>query len=270
MEHVRRLPLRVVQSDNNMTNRTCFQASLGTLLAVAIVCAVAFAIVRSLGLEVVLGCSGLAFSSGFVLLLALLLIPFDSVVSRLRYFTLFAVTAILFYGLTFAFCLLDAAVNQPYPDIISSQEITNAWLARAVAGAALGALLPVSMLLLPVALHLEWRTIRPQDHGYYPRIVNVWRGLGLLRVRLILIVGGVLVFGYYAKTAIEVQSLQGVCGIVWPGPRVWISCQLLWGLLWLADSTSRPDRGMVMVAIGYLCITILFLLLVGFRPMMGV
>jgi len=41
-------------------------------------CAVVLSAISTLGLEIVAGCSGLAWSCGFVLLLALLLIPFEA------------------------------------------------------------------------------------------------------------------------------------------------------------------------------------------------
>ncbi len=77
-----------------MTTR--FQFSLSSLLAFVTLCAVALAAAKTLGLELFLGFSGLAYSCGFVLLLALALIPLDSAVSRLRDWKLFVFIAILF------------------------------------------------------------------------------------------------------------------------------------------------------------------------------
>jgi hypothetical protein len=248
-----------------MTNPPRFQFSLGSLLAVVTLCAVIMAAVKTLGLELVLGFSGLASSCGFVLLLALALVPFDSAISRLHDWKLFVFTAILFYGLDFAFGLFDAAVNQPHPEYIDGGQITNAWVLRAVAGSAAAAPLPAIFLLIPVAFNFESPRGRRWGHAYYPQLANVRRGLRLLHVRLILMIGGLLVVGYYAATVIEVSSKR--CGIVCPPERVWISCHLLWGVLWLADCASRPNRDIVKVAIGYLCITALFLLLFGFGTM---
>jgi hypothetical protein len=47
-------------------------------------------------------------------------------------------------------------------------------------------------------------------------------------------------------------------GLVWPPKRVFETCQFLWGLLWLADCASRPRRGTIVAAIGYLCMVLLF------------
>jgi len=188
-----------------MTTPTRFQFSLRTLFVVMTLWAVALATVSTLGLKLVLGCSGLAFSCGFVLLLALLLIPLDSAVSRREGWTSFVFTALLFCGLALAFCFFDAAINQPHPYYLNSgQQVTNAWLVRAVVDSAVATPLPAFILLLPVAFHLESRTNDPRDRAYYPRLMNVWRGLGLLRVRLILIIGGLLVFGYYGFGTIGV------------------------------------------------------------------
>ncbi|MGO9113588.1 MAG: hypothetical protein ACLP9L_30520 [Thermoguttaceae bacterium] len=118
-------------------------------------------------------------------------------------------------------------------------------------------------MLIPVAFNFESPKGRLRGHAYYPQLANVWRGLRLIHVRLILMIGGLLVVGYYAATVIEVSSIR--CGTVFPPERVWISCHLLWGVVWLADCASRPNRDMVKVAIGYLCIAALFLLLGGFQ-----
>lgn len=250
-----------------MTNPTRFQFGLRTLFGIVTLCAVVLGVGKALGLEVVLGLSGLAWSCGFVLLLALALVPLDRAVSRLGNWASFVFASLLFCGIAFAFLLLDAAVNQPHLFYLNDRQVRYEWLARALVSAATALPLTAVVTLLPVVIHMESRTSHPRDRAYYPRLANVWRGLGLLRVRLILIVGSVLVLGYYAGTIMEVQSAQRVCGIVWPPPRVWISCHLLWGLLWLADCTSRPNRGMVKVAVGYLCIAVLFLLLFGFDTM---
>jgi hypothetical protein len=246
-----------------MLNRPRFQFGLGTLLTVVTLCALAMAVISTLGPKIILGCAGLVYSFALVLVLALLLIPLDPVVSRLRDGALFVFTSILLYGLAFAFCLFDATINQPHPEYVLNSQVTDAWLIRAVMGSALSALLTATLMLLPVAYHFESRKGGPRDWAYYPRLVNVWRGLRLPRVRLILIIGGLLVFGYYAETVITVQSSRRAHGLVWPAPPVMIACHLLWGLLWLADGASRPQRGMAKVAIGYLCIAIVLLLLFG-------
>jgi hypothetical protein len=248
-----------------MTVPTRFQFSLRTLVEAVMMCAIVLATVSTFGLEVVFGCTGLALACGFVVLLAVALIPLDSTVSHLHNWTLFIFTILLFGALAFGFRLFDSAINQPHPDYLSSgSQVTNAWLSRAMTGAAAAAPLTAIVMLIPIVIHWESRTSHPRDRAYYPQLANVWRGLGLFRVRLVLIVGGLLVLLYYAHTVIEVRSAQQHCGLVWPPPRVWISCHLLWGLLWLADSASRPNRGMAKVAVGYLGITFLFLLLFGF------
>ena len=238
-----------------MTTPTRFQFRLSSLLAVVTLCAVALAAAKTLGFELFLGLSGLAWSCGFVLLLALSLIPLDSAVSHPNNWIVFVFTAVLFCGLDFAFLLFDAAVNQPHRFYA---QFSTEWLVRAVAGSAFASPLAAIFLLIPAILHLESRASGPKYCAYYPRLVNVWRGLGLLHVRLILMIGVLLVVGYYAATEIQVRSVHRHNSLPL---RVWISCHLLWGFLWLADCALRPDRGMMKVAIGYLCIVIVFLLL---------
>jgi hypothetical protein len=191
-----------------MTNPPRFQYNLSSLLAFVTLCAVALAAAKTLGWELFLGCSGLAYSCGFVLLLALALIPLDPAVSRLSGWKLFVFSAILFYGLDFAFALFDAAVNQPHPFYDDGGKITNAWLLRSMAWAAATVPLPTIFLLTPIVLHLESRAIGPRDCAYYPQLANVWRGLRLFHVRLILMIGVLLLVGYYAATVIKVSSIR--------------------------------------------------------------
>jgi hypothetical protein len=178
-------------------------------------------------------------------------------------------TFVLFCFLGFVFPLLDAAINQPHPSYIDGPTLTNAWLGRAMAGAAIIAPITAMVLLLPVAAHLESRSGGSTDRAYYPQLANIWRKLGLVRVRVILLIGGLLVFAYYAATTIHVQAAQKVCGMVFPESRVWLSCQVLWGVLWLADCASRPNRGMLKVAIAYLCIAVVLVALMS-GPEIGV
>jgi hypothetical protein len=80
----------------------------------------------------------------------------------------------------------------------------------------------------------------------------------MIPVRLILIIGGLLVVGWYAGSVVAVWSAyQSPGGLVWPPKRVFAICQCVWGLLWVADCTSRPHRGTIVAAIGYLCMTLL-------------
>jgi hypothetical protein len=236
-----------------------FQFGLSSLLAVVALCAVVMAAAKALGPEIVLGFSGLAWSCGFVLLLALALIPFDSAISRQSDWKVFVFSAILFCGLEFAFSLFDFQVNQPQR---YCSPFNGEWLLRAAVSATAAPLAAI-FLLIPAILHPESRASAPKDRAYYPRLVKVWRGMGLLHVRLILMIGVLLVVGYYAATEIQVlrSAEWSYCRTAVPGPRVWISCHLLWGVLWLADSASRPNRGMMKVAVGYLCIVGVFLLL---------
>ena len=139
------------------------------------------------------------------------------------------------------------------------------WLTRAVVGSTVTTALTAILLLPPVAFNFESPKARLRGHAYYPQLGNIRRGLRLLHVRLILMIGGLLVVGYYTVTVIQVSWPQQSGYMLCLPPRVWISCHLLWGLLWLADCASRPNRDMVKVAIGYLCIVALFLLFGGFR-----
>jgi hypothetical protein len=224
-------------------------------MVVVTLCALAMSVVKTLGLDVVVGFSGLAWSCALVLVLALALSPLDRAIARLPYWTSFAFTPLLYCGLAFGFYVFGEAIDMPHPDYAE-----GTWLTRGVAeGVVMLPPVGVGMLIL-VAIDGAIQRGRPRDSGYYPRLANVWRGLRLPRVRLILIIGGALVVGYYASTVIEVWSAgQRPCGWIWPPKRVFVACQFLWGLLWLADCASRPRGGTMAAAIGYLFTALLMM-----------
>ena len=227
-------------------------------MAVVTLFAVALAAAKTLGFEFIPGFSGLAWSFGFVVLLALTMIPLDWAISRLPYWTLFIFIPILYFGLGFAFFLFGEAIDQPHLAYLDGSN----WLTHGVSfffHLEMIATVVVGMLIV-IAFDAALQRNRPRDGAYYPRLANVWRNLGLFHVRLILIIGGLLVVGYYATTVVEVWSAQQrPVGWVWPPKRVFAACQILWGLLWLADCASRPNRGTMAAAIGYLCMTLLLL-----------
>ena len=233
-----------------MTTR--FQFSLRSLLMVVTLCAVALSAVKTLGLEIALGFSGLGLSCVFVLLLAFLV---NSAVSHLPHLASFIFTPILYGGLAFAFFVFGETIDQPHPDYAEGN-----WLTRgATSGIAFFLFAAVAMLIV-VAIDAAVQRGRPRDCAYYPRLSQLSRGLDCLHVRLILIIGGTLIVGYYAMTVVEVwSSAQRPSGWQWPPKRVFLACHFLWGLLWLADCASRPRRGTMVAAIGYLLLSLLML-----------
>jgi hypothetical protein len=231
--------------------RTRFQFSLRTLFGVVTLTAIALAVTKTLGLEIVLGFSGLAWSCGFVILLDFAMTPLEKAMSQLPYWTAFLLVPILYGCLTLAFSLFGEVIDQPLPWYVDG----GTWLPRGVADSLQFELIVLVMtgVLIAVTIDAAVQSSRPRDRAYYPLLPNVWRGLGSLHVRLILIVGGLIVAGRYADTVIAVWSAsQGAGGLVWPPKRVFDACRLLWGLLWLADCASRPNRGTMAAAIGYL------------------
>jgi hypothetical protein len=234
-----------------------FQYSLRSLFVLTTLVAIGMSLIATLGLELVIGFSGLVLSCGFVLLLAAALIPFAGVVSRLPYWTSLVLTPILYGVLAFAFFLFGEAIDQPHPAYLSGN-----WLTHGVAQFFQVEKLTTIMagMLIVVAIDAAVQRSRPRDRSYCPRLPSLWRGLSSLPVRLILVIGTLLVVGWYADSVIAVWSArQSPGGWVWPPKRVFAACQILWGLLWLADCASRPNRGTIAAAIGYLCMTLLSL-----------
>jgi len=243
-----------------MANPPRFQFSLRTLLAVVTLCALGLALVTTLGLDLVLGFSGLIFSCGLVLLLAFALVPLDRVLSRVPYFVSFILTPVLYCALAFAFFLFGEAIDQPHPEYAEGD-----WLTRGLAHSLQIAPLIAAAMLLLIALDAAAQIGRPKDPAYYPRLASFWHSLHSLGPRLLLIIGASLVVGYYADSVISVWSANQLAGgWVWPPKRVFVTCHLLWGLFWLVDCASRPGGGTIGVAIGFLCM-VLFLLM----PLLG-
>ncbi len=243
------------ESKPSMTTPPRFQYSLRSLLIVVTLCAVVLAVIKSIGMEIIVEFSGLAFSCAFVFLLALALIPLDKAVSRLPNCATLIGIPVLYCALPFVFYILGEAIDQPHPEYAEGN-----WLTRGVAAAG-EFTLPIAVVMsVLVGIDAAMQRNRPRDNAYYPRLSSLRHGLDLLHVRLILIVGGTIIVGYYAMTVVEVwSSHQRQCGWVWPPKRVFDTCNFLWGLLWLADCASRPRRGTMVAAIGYLLLSLLML-----------
>jgi len=240
-----------------MTAFQRLQFSLRSLLTGLTVCVVAAAIAGALGWELIAEFSKGAVSLGAVLLLALSLIPFDGILAKLPFAVSFALVPIGYCGLAFTFFVLGEAIDQPHP--IYTGSVT--WLSVAIEHALRE--LPLFAIATPFLVGVDAVTQcgRPRDRGYYPRIVNVWRSLAVWKVRWVLIAGGLLLGGMYASTVIDVWSAHHQPhGLIWPPKRVYETCLLFWGLLWLADCVARPRGGTMAAAVGYLCFFVLVVL----------
>jgi hypothetical protein len=100
-----------------------------------------------------------------------------------------------------------------------------------------------------------------------PRIVNLWRNLRMLRVRLLLYIGIWVLMLYNAFSVLMIRNLTREHYGYAPDllfPSVFIMCNLMWSLLWVADCSTRPDRGTVVAAGGFLCITTAFFMPLDF------
>jgi hypothetical protein len=243
-----------------MTESKPFQFTLWSLVVVVTLCAVVCAVIKSLGGSAVAGFGGLAFSGILVLLLALVCVPLDATISRLPSWTSFVVGPALCGTVAFASYIFGEAIDQPHFPYSDDE-----WFLQAVVqGAVIGA---VGLLLMIVIVAIDAATQQgqPRDCRYYPRLRNLKLGLRSLNVRLILIIGGFLIAAYYSTTVIEVWSpSRNLPCWLWPPKRIFLSCQLLWGLLWLADCSSRPGRGTVVAAIGFLVLSLLLVPIIGF------
>jgi hypothetical protein len=235
------------------------QFRLRTLLALVSLCAIIFALAKAFGLELLLGFSGFFLSCGFVVLAAYAMTAFDRVVADSLFSSALIFVPALYCILATSFFLFGEAIDQPHPAYVNGNWITVA-LANFLPGLPFVGIATAAL----VALDGSVQQSRPRDVAYYPRFWNLRIALSRFEIRLSLLVGVMLVFGYYAATVVDVWHNEQLPATVWPPKRVFVTCFFLWELLWLADCLSRPKHGTIAAAIGFLCLTFFFLLPLGF------
>ena len=164
-----------------------------------------------------------------------------------------------YFCITFAFYFLGETIEQPHPTYVRGNWITHN-LAPAFAISIVTAIIILALIPFDYAFQSE----RPPDVAFYPKYSSLFTNTAHTPARLMAIVGLGAVLGYYSTTVIEVWSNeQFPGGWVWPPKRVFVTCNLIWAVFWIADCVYRPNRGTMVAAIGYVLITLIFILPMG-------
>jgi len=151
-------------------------------------------------------------------------------------------TALYFFG---------GLVDMPHPTFAE-----GTWYGRRLADSAvLGLFLSVASIPLFALDQLVQGAAgrRPKDYTYHPRPSALWRCWLVPESRAILIIGLLLLAGWFAHSELVLRAVSsGAGGLVWPPERVVGAGLVAWGLLWLADCVRRPAGGTVFAAVLFL------------------
>ena len=176
----------------------------------------------------------------------------------LRWFGAVVLMPTLYFALGFGFHVLGGAIDQPHPLYVDGGDWFTKRFDRSIqTGVLLAILIGVLIPIDLIAQHLR-RGASPKDLAYFPRPGGIVRCLWVMRARLTLVAGFLLLVGYFVGTELELQlHKMGAGGLVWPPERVLFTCLVAWGLLWIADCLARPDNGTVVAAMGFLLMSLL-------------
>jgi hypothetical protein len=201
-------------------------------------------------------------SVGLVLVLMSALSLADRGVSRLPFVARLLFIPVAYYFLAYGFYLFGGPEYHREAWLIASAAITESatwgkWFAYAIS------ILVTTDVL--IQSRLGFRRVTDVDTAYYPRLANVRASLTRPWPRLILIVGFLALFMYYAITVARLSPRFGGSSLPWspsllvscyyfswPPEQMFVCCALAWGILWLADCACRPRHGTICAAIGFL------------------
>jgi hypothetical protein len=229
-----------------------------------VLCAIGAHVAYSLGDILLHNYSGLAFASLLVFIILLIMIPFDHFISKLPYRASFIYVPILYWAIFFAFGIYAEAVDRPSPILDNIHNLVEKGLPKYSWSLPLAGSLAMFLLVFLVAAEHKFH---PKDNAFYPRIVNLWRNLRMLRVRLLLYIGIWVLLLYNAFSVLMIRNLTREHYGYAPDllfPSVFIMCNLMWSLLWVADCSTRPDRGTVVATGGFLCLITAFFIPLDF------
>jgi hypothetical protein len=200
-----------------------------------------------------IGTLGFLFSWSFVLIILLGVPVLSQVIIKLpTQIAAFLVLPIIYFLLVSTFSLFGALIDQPHPTYIVGN-----WLSGELCNCIFRGIVFSVLMLILIATDLAVQHFiyhkSKCDIMFYPQPVNLWNNVSLPRLRLVLIVGGLLLLGYYAHTVIYLWKFQeSPGGLIWPSERVFFTCMVGWGILWIADCLARPRFGTGLAAIGFL------------------
>jgi hypothetical protein len=165
---------------------------------------------------------------------------------------LFVIPAVYFV-ITLVFYLFAEAIDQPHPDYRDFQS----WITRSLMPASFLAVLVAAVVFVLVPFDIYLMAPRSSGIVFYPRIVELFSRTTPLGYRLCALAGLGAILGYYMQTVIEAWYSELGGGRISPPLRVFVTCNLVWAVLWVVDCINRRPRCTIIAATGYLVFALL-------------
>ena len=237
------------------SNLSFSQFSLRTFLGYSILAALLIATVHLLDADFGMDLWRLGAAWLLVTALCLALYPVDAFLKRQNGFVSLSFCAVFYGALSLGFYLFGEAIERPY-----KFQDQGYWLVEDFRQNWTSLVWVPSAILVTLLTDWAVQTNRPPDTAYYPRLWAVFADLGRRRTRLVLLVGMAVLLFYWGDTYAAICKAAYIRGVsVWPPKRTYVVCHAIWGMLWLADTLSRPRRGTLTATIGYLMIVFMML-----------
>jgi hypothetical protein len=161
--------------------------------------------------------------------------------------TLYAVTGIIF-------CVFGEIIDQPH--------VVDGWLLQAFEESFIYNLWSWVTVALLIAIDALAHPRRKEDVQYFPEPAASLRAMKSLLPATITIAPAFLYYGFTVAELMPIHSSPH--GNLFPPPRIFISCWLLWATLWAVESWRRPEKQTFVCALGFFVLTAFFSVSAGF------
>ncbi len=186
--------------------------------------------------------SGLVLACGAVVSMLLAAGMVRKYFVRLRPVTAFVLSPLFVSVICAAFYCFGELVDQPHLRAFSHIAHDATWHAFTIS-------IPITAIMSCDAL-LQ-RQSMSKDIIYFPTWRSLLASLYKPAGRLIFIAGMAIVASNYILTIAEEARQEAFAGgALRPPQRVFMSCILLWCILWIVDCWGRPSKGTIVAAIG--------------------
>jgi hypothetical protein len=168
--------------------------------------------------------------------------------------------AALYFALSAAFHFAGGAIDQPHPIYAEGNWITHRMPELLHWSEAIGIVMFI-LVSADIAVQHVVHKGKMKDLAYFPRFQRICEFLKPDGSRWILICGAAFLALYWGQSVIEVWRWEQInSGWVWPPERFFVTCLLIWGLVWIADCLSRPRSTTIVAAVGFSVFTLIFVL----------
>ena len=198
------------------------------------------------------GATGFILSVGLVVCVMYGLSLVDAVAQRVPRAAILLYAPLLHVGVAYTFYMFGELIDQPHPSYGNL-----AWPTVATANMVGDALLIGTAVFILIAADLAIRGSLSQEQAYFPRPANLISACARRCVRMWLFAGAIMVFAYYASTMMYIARSEALLGTIWPPRRIFVTCLALWGWLWCVDAWTRPKKGTIVAAVGFLVFVVI-------------